>query len=216
MPSAPAPFLVNRIYPLGASFSPEPVFVTRVDSSAGYAGRGIVFFHALEHRAVEQRMELPVFRSLCETAMRTKLDRIARWERGERTGGLPLPEHMKREREHYALFLAGSNTMPELNPAEYAPATFEPMQVRVSVATPEAFDKANGRSGDPYYAAEAFGGVMIPNEHPSHYVIYVARRDIPKISADTRFKIEEIVPEFPSEGKENDLPSDSVSAIKKA
>jgi hypothetical protein len=176
-----------------------------VDASGGFHARGIVFFRALEHRAVEERMELPGFRSLCEIAMRTKLDIFTRWGRTERLASLSLSDSTQREREHYTLFLGGTNVMPELNPADYAPETFEPMQVRVSVAKPDAFDKSKGRNFDPYYVAEVYGAVMMPTAHPTHYIIYVKRREIPRIAADPRFKIEEIQPEFPSE-KADTLP----------
>lgn len=182
-----AALLPNRIYPLGASSSPDPVFVTRV------AG-GTVYFHDLEYKAVEQRMVEPIFRSLCSTAMKTGLNSIAAWERSDM---LPLPDHLKRDREVFTAFLlAGENTMPELNPADYAPKTYEPMRVRVSVADPSAFDKTKGRSGNPYYVAESYGSILVPNGHPQHYIVHMARRDVPLIAADTRFKIESVAPEF--------------------
>jgi hypothetical protein len=126
-----------------------------------------------------------------------------------------LPKWMAQRLAHYRTWLNdGRNDMPELNPADHAPETFRPMQ---AVVTPklEQFVAGQGRSSDPWYAAEEHGSVASLGEgKAANLKIYLKKRALGELYADKRFEVIEVTPEFKDEA--DALPSESCSGKTKA
>ena len=195
--------LPNRIYPIGASNSPHDVFVLSIEKSDD-SGRDFVRYHDLEYASPIRRMEIAAFLSLCGSAMKTQLKRFNAFSPmvSLRVGAeVPLPDWMAERKTHYEAWLAGRNTMPELNPAEYAPETFRPMKATVAPQM-ELFIEGQGRSSDPWYAAEEHGSVLglgTDNKKSNHLTIYLKKRSLTELYADKRFRVLEVTPEFKDE-----------------
>ncbi len=91
--------------------------------------------------------------------------------------------------------------MPELDPTEYAPETYRPMQATVAPQMAH-FVEGQGRSSDPWYAAEEHGSVLALGKDTNksqHLKIYLKKRSLAELHADKRFTVLEITPEFKDE-----------------
>ena len=88
--------------------------------------------------------------------------------------------------------------MPELDPTEYAPETYRPMQATVAPQMAH-FVEGQGRSSDPWYAAEEHGSVLALGKDTNksqHLKIYLKKRSLTELHADKRFRVLEVTPEF--------------------
>ena len=167
------PLKPNTIVPLGASSSPDDVFIVSVSKER------VEYLCYPYHGCRACGCERDIFDDLCATACRTNAERYIAFAQSELGQKLDCASGMYIDlAEHLLNLLQGKNTLPVENLEDY-----ERLRVKVRCESREV-------RNDPWYICEYYGGVTGLSN--SEFSIHCARSDLNKMKQDQRIQVLEV------------------------
>jgi hypothetical protein len=173
------------LYPMGASSSPDMVLITRVGADGSFSYRHYPYQNTDSYAGPSSARSL---KDLILTACHTEQEHMTRvCKRGVMDTGY-VPEWCREKLAFVEMVIRGE-TPPAGDPKAiiegYKPVRF---RLRVATGTPDsAFD---GDRGDPWYAAENYGGLASSGDGADTiYHVHGKQMDAVRAMADTRFEL---------------------------